>query len=692
MKECTLFTAVKNLKGNLWLLLSTAAALCLFLSPSLISLLVVAVIFVTVFIASLWNKAKPPVVSSRPARLVAVLIAALITFKGFDSFKTTWARSSKVGALAHTLQLSTPAFLVIVGLIGCVVGFYAIYALSCWAVIWVQMLKERLPEHRKTAIVANLKRNWYFPVSAMAFFCLNMTYSLGYFWAIPIAFIASLIAASQIPSIFNYARQNRPFFRVIALLAALGICWGEQVAFCADWSVSPTMQALDAALPVQIDLPGIVSVIGAINALYFVYICVLVFWEKMTKVLSENNVFRGITVAEWIVYSILIAASFVYVIAVFVQTEAFYGAAYPYDIIYTSDSSDLVKGNVYLALTHAENDLRQPLFAVFAAPFAGIPYLFGKLFGASSSVQAILVNLSQVILLFAANFMLAKMMTLTPIKRICFMLLATCTYTYLLFTLMMEQYIVAYFWLIFCMYLIAEKRHPDRIALWGAGGTLLASMILLPFMSDKNPVRDFKAWFADMVKYGMEFVAVMLAFCRFDIIFNLTAKLSVLSSFTGRNVSLTDKIYQYVAFISSCFVAPAAGEYAAAVDLTTWQLSPVTSISFMGVAILLLVIVSAILNRDKMSSLLAAGWAAFSIVILLVVGWGTKENGLILYALYFGWAFLLLLFQLVEKIADKLNMKFLVPVFSIGCAAALAAVNIPAVMEMVNFAIAYFPV
>ena len=112
----------------------------------------------------------------------------------------------------------------------------------------------------------------------------------------------------------------------------------------------------------------------------------------------------------------------------------------------------------------------------------------------------------------------------------------------------------------------------------------------------------------------------------------------------------------------------------------------------MGVAILLLVIVSAILNRDKMSSLLAAGWAAFSIVILLILGWGTKENGLILYALYFGWAFLLLLFQLVEKISDKLNMKFLVPVFSIGCAAALAAVNIPAVVEMVNFAIAYFPV
>ena len=112
----------------------------------------------------------------------------------------------------------------------------------------------------------------------------------------------------------------------------------------------------------------------------------------------------------------------------------------------------------------------------------------------------------------------------------------------------------------------------------------------------------------------------------------------------------------------------------------------------MGIAILLLVIVSAILNRDKKSSQLAAGWVAFSVVMLLGLGWGTKENGLILYTLYFGWAFLVLLFQLVEKIENKLNTKFLVQVFSIGCAVVLAVINIPAILEMVNFAITYFPV
>lgn len=93
-----------------------------------------------------------------------------------------------------------------------------------------------------------------------------------------------------------------------------------------------------------------------------------------------------------------------------------------------------------------------------------------------------------------------------------------------------------------------------------------------------------------------------------------------------------------------------------------------------------------------MSSLLAAGWIVLSIVMLLGLGWGTAENGLILYELYFGWAFLVLLFQLVEKIEDRLNVNFLVPVFSIGSAVILAVINIPAIMEMVYFAITYYPV
>ena len=78
--------------------------------------------------------------------------------------------------------------------------------------------------------------------------------------------------------------------------------------------------------------------------------------------------------------------------------------------------------------------------------------------------------------------------------------------------------------------------------------------------------------------------------------------------------------------------------------------------------------------------------------MLLGLGCGTKENGLILNALYFGWAFLVLLFQLVEKIESKLNIKFLIPVVTMVAVIALLVINIPAILEMVNFAIIYYPV
>jgi hypothetical protein len=526
----------------------------------------------------------------------------------------------------------------------------------------------------------------------MAFFCLSATLTLGYIAGLGIAFVIAIMIASQIFSLWSYTRNHSNALCMLSITTAIGICLAGQESFYADWSVSSKAQALEAMLPVAVDIPGIISIFGAIAAVYFVYFCVLVFWNSVTEVLKESNIFCEIKTAEWVIYSLLLIASLSFMVFSFTQSQAFYGTELSYDIIYTSDSPSLVKGNVYLALTHPENDLRQPLFALFAAPFIGIPYLLARLIGPSATVQAILVNSAQILMLFTANFMLAKMLKLDSVKRICFMFLTSCTYTQLLFMLMMEQYIVAYFWLVFCMYLITEKQQPDRIALWGAGGTLLTSMVLLPFMSTKSPVRDFKVWFMDMVKYGLEFVALMLVFCRFDVVFNLMSKISQLSGFAGKSVTFADKIYQYTEFIGGCFVAPMAGVNSTAVEHISWQLNTATGINFVGVLILTLAVFSAIWNRDKKSSLLAAGWVGFSVVMLLGLGWGTKENGLILYALYFGWAFLVLLFQLVEKIESKLNIRFLVPIFTVCIVAALLVINIPAIMEMVNFAITYYPV
>lgn len=692
MKKNNFITAAKNLKKNFWLLFSTVATLGLFVRQSLTSLLTMFAVFVAVTVISLWDKTKPVVIHERCIRIGTIFLTLLIASIGYDTFNTTWIPSRKVAALVDVLHLSKPELLVGgAGLIGCVAGFYAMHTLSCWIVnVAIQVFGEKMPEQRKSAMVSNMKKNWYFPISAMAFFCLSATVTRGYFIGLLIAFIISMIVSSQIPSLWEFVKKNCIGIQVIAVLTAIGICWNGQTFFYENWSVSSKAKALEDMLPISIDVTNLVSVFGAVVALFFVYFWVLLFWKEMMRVITETGVFNAIKTGEIAIYAVVLLVTLGFVTISFAQTAAFYGTELSYDIIYTSDSP-LVKVNGYLTLMHPENDLRQPLFAVFAAPFVSIPYLLGKLFGVSASIQAMLMNYVQIVMLFAANYVLTKMMKLTPAKRICFMLLTCCTYTHLLSVLMMEQYIVAYFWLIFCLYLICEKK-PERIALWGAGGTLLPSMILLPFMSDKLSLESIKELFMNMLKYGCEFVAVMLAFSRFDVIFNLRTTVSALNKFTGRNLGMMEKIYQYTKFIRNCFVAPDAGVDFTTLDHVSWQLKTVTEIDFAGIVILILVIVSLVLNRDKRSSLFAAGWVGVSVVLLLGLGWGTKENGLILYALYFGWAFLVLLFQLVEKIENILNIKFLLPVLTIGCSIGLAVVNVPAIMEMVNFAITYFPV
>ena len=91
-------------------------------------------------------------------------------------------------------------------------------------------------------------------------------------------------------------------------------------------------------------------------------------------------------------------------------------------------------------------------------------------------------------------------------------------------------------------------------------------------------------------------------------------------------------------------------------------------------------------------SLIAGFWVFFSVVMLLILGWGTQENGLILYALYFGWAYFILIYRFVEKFAKIFRISFIVPL--VFCIAILVLLykNVPAMMDMIKFAVQAYSV
>lgn len=535
---------------------------------------------------------------------------------------------------------------------------------------------------------ANLKRNWYLPFSAIGYYFLGWDLPVDnlpeYHIGMIIAFAVVTLLCSQIDSLREKARQQPLMLKLFCAVSALGICLGGQERFY--------VQALKLLLPEKFNIYFLLlSYLGAIIAIPFLYCLLIYFWDTIGRIFQENGTFTGITKKEGTIYGALILITIILVCDVFASSEAFYGTEYAYDLIYTSDSPALLRGNVYLSLTHQENDLRQPLFAAFASPFISVPYFIGRLVGVSKPVHAMLMNGAQVIMLFAANFMITRMMNLSQTKRVLFMLLACSVYTFPLFSLMMEQYIVAYFWLIFCCYLICSSTKAHPIAFWGAGGTLLTSVVLLPLTSRRSPLKDFKGWFLDLFRHGFSFVLVMLVLCRFDVIFTVFKKIKALKRFSGHSIPVTDKLFQYTEFVRNCFFAPKAGVSHAVADHISWQMDPVSGVSILGISLFILAVISAIVNRKKKSSLVSFYWVCFSVIMLFILGWGTKENGLILYALYFGWAFLVLIFQLIEKLDECLGRNFMLPCVCITAVIILCIVNIPAMIQMVDFAITYFP-
>ncbi len=669
-----------NSAKSLLMTISAASAVNLFFQLSLpANLLIFAAMYFVVirFPLSDWRDACD--ISQSYVHTGAALMTLGLIFSGFNSFVETRILSEQIEKLAKILHLQPFVLVQCIALVCCGIGIYATYIVLCRIIVIIsQLLNEVDFERNRRTIIANLKSNWWFPVSAIAFFTLCPMNDIVSYVSLLIAGVLITFFASQVSSIWYTLSKRSIGLKVWSLFCALGICLAAHESFCLYYIPSFRIFWLGA--------------LKAVLSVFFVYCCVLTFWNKIREIFAETKIFKEVKDIEWIIYISLFVLAIVWMIIAFSQTDALYGTEYKWDIIYTSDTPIIVKENAFMILKHRDNDLRQPLFAVFAAPFAGVPYLIGRVLRVSDCVKAMLLDSIQILMLLVANFMMTRTMKLNCTRRICFMVLSCCTYSYMLFILMMEQYIVAYFWLMLLVYCISEKRSPDPVVLWGAGGTLITNLVLLPFASEKASLKNYEAWLKDIVKSVLAFTGMVLIFCRFEVIYSSKERLEFYKIFSGEGLTITDKLCQYTGFISSYFIAPAAEVNVTDKGHISWQLSPITTINITGFSIFVLAVISAILNRNKRSALLAAGWICFSVVMLVGLGWGTKENGLILYSIYFGWGFLVLLFQLAERAEERLGTKLLIPVLSIACTVLLAVVNIPAIMEMLGFAATFFPI
>ena len=543
-------------------------------------------------------------------------------------------------------------------------------------------------------------RNWYFFVSQFLFLCLSFT--ANSFSALPLNILGAVLALLAACGLLTAVDADIPAFirssslicKLLALLSSGTACYYGAIIFYRHYAPSGLLASVSKHLSLTPSrLLTACGVLGAVGGVFAVFCGLLFLFGYLEKTLRERNPFSGLVKAERCLYPALFLAFCVFSAIAFSKSDCFYSSGY--NKIYSLDCGIIMsrdpQGSAYMYLTHPQTYLGQPLFAVFTAPFACIPYLLSLLFPNTAYAAPLFMNVVQIFLLFTADLMLARLLKLSPLQRIFFMVLCCGMYDTLLFSVGMEQYISSLFWAVLFLYVSEGYPPPDRISLIGAAGCTITSSLLLPIITARFAGQDLKKWILSMVKYGLLFLLVVVALGRGELFLH-TSSVGNLAAETNLDLPLGYRFWQYTSLIASCFFAPAAAvTYMEDLGWTAWWMLPTTAVNLCGIVILILCIVSFLLHRKDYLSQAAIGWICVSFIIICLFGYGSRENTPVLYTLYFGWAYLVLLIRLLEWVLQRLHRPKLFPVPCAALTAAMLAWNIPRMAELLQFAFSYYP-
>lgn len=373
------------------------------------------------------------------------------------------------------------------------------------------------------------------------------------------------------------------------------------------------------------------------------------------------NIFKKyirVTRNEWIVIMLISVFLIIFCFVIFSLSDVFYSNKYLYNYIYSSDSPWHLQNNtVWINMNHTENDLRQPLFAIFSLPLIGPFYLFANLFGSGSLVYAFIINIPQIILLVVSCYMITRILDIKNFKiKILILIILSLSYPVLLFSFMMEQYIIAVFYLLIYVYISINNNKSNELFLIASSGTLLTSGFLF-FLSFRRPLfrKENLKKFISTFLLGLSCIMI---FGNQTIFQTFIQKVDLFSSYTNVNISILDKSFQFFSFVGSCFFAPPARIDFSIINQVSWQMSNSHLFTIVGIIILVISLLGFCVSHKQKNSQVCLLWVFFSFILLFLIGWGSTENAMVLYSLYFGWAYFILIVQFLRYILKKINISF----------------------------------
>lgn len=336
------------------------------------------------------------------------------------------------------------------------------------------------------------------------------------------------------------------------------------------------------------------------------------------------------------------------------------------DIIFTTDTQALIGDDAYNNICYFENDIRQPLFSIVSIPFTILPRLISDI--TFEEIYPTLLAIVHGVILFTTIILLEKLMKLKGCTRLIFMILLTITYPTLLFAINLEQYVIPVFYLITFIYMSINNIKDKDILYIISTGSMLTSGIFFPLLGEKgNLKQSIKNIFITFLKTVVIFI--ISAKILFFLPSNLEKQVDSISRFTGSKVSFTDRINMYTNFTSATTIAPeieivnedfanqtlSLNGNIYRIDAQNYRVVQANTKDFnaFGLVVFMLATLGFALNRKNTFSKICFAWILFSVALLPILGYGAYEDGFILYTYYFSWAFVCLIFKLVEKLLSK---------------------------------------
>lgn len=523
-------------------------------------------------------------------------------------------------------------------------------------------------------------------VLSLPFFTLMVVHSalqeVGYVVSLLLSFVVGVVISKQITE--NLFAERKVIYMVLAFVIALYLCFLYAWQGNGVYIMQMQQELLEAILPIRVTSKRLAAglILASFPSVSMLCYVVLrkVFPYIQQFVQSFDKFEKRLLVAVFLLSGVVV--TFCYL-----QTSAYY---YPiweeqlqiYDVLYTTDSGGIYASDCYVRVLAGANDIRQPLFGLFAIPFSLVARIISMILFFLPNAYAIGLGIVQYLTEAVAVIMLSRIMKLEGRERFFFVLLNFCSYAVLLHGIVPEQYTIAFFYVILTLY-VYKVKDGMNYAYYGAVSTLLTSGILFGLITK---ARNMKKWIADIAKAFVGYVALVTVCGQLPQFLGVAGSFEMLASFTGEKVTWLTKWQQFTHFVKGMLWAPEGN--VEQLYFPSYRSVMPGMVSWIGIIILCCVVAGFIMCRKEWISQIAMAWVGFSVVILLGIGWGTAENGLLLYALYFAWAYIILLFRFLKCVCK--NQKVFVVVMSIIVISMLLR-NGYELLQIFKFGVTYYP-